>query len=202
MGKFLNAVRNAGALKITYMVTRIIVFAFWALFALIFAVRCAERYYVYPLGYKEEVAECSAETGIDPLVVFSIIKIESGFDKSETSGAGAVGLMQIMPETGAFVAEMIEMKEFDLSEPKDNVRVGCHYLRYLTEKFSDLSTVVCAYNAGEGNVRKWLADKNYSEDGVTLIRIPFGETERYLDKFIKTFSNYKKLYGNLLDKKF
>lgn len=202
MGKSIDAVRRDDGLKIIYLVTRIIVFSFWAVFALIFAVRCAERYYVYPLGYKEEVAEFSAEAGIDPLVVFSVIKIESGFDKTETSRAGAVGLMQIMPETGTFVAEMIEMKELNLSEPKDNVRVGCHYLRYLTEKFSDLSTVVCAYNAGEGNVRKWLADKNYSDDGKTLARIPFGETERYLDKFIKTFSNYKKLYGNLLDKKF
>ena len=83
----------------------------------------------------------------------------------------------------------------------DNLDFGCYYIRYLLDKFCVLETALCAYNAGEGRVSSWLKDGRYSLDGITLYEIPFSETKAYLSKIKESLSKYKKLYGNLLDKR-
>ena len=163
-------------------------------------VAAVERQFIYKLDYKTLVYENAKEYGLDEFLVFSVIKVESGFDSTAISNKGAMGLMQITPKTGEFIAEKLKIKDYNLLSPKTNVQFGCYYLRYLIDKFKSVQTAICAYNAGEGNVKAWLNKTEYSTDRINLIKVPFKETEEYREKIKKTFEKYNKLYENILDK--
>ena len=153
-----------------------------------------------PFKYKKEVIFYSEYYDLDPALVLSIINAESGFDSAAESSAGAIGLMQITPKTANYIAERTGAVNYDLTAPDTNIDFGCYYIKYLLNKFENVSTAIAAYNAGEGKVRNWLTDKKYSEDGVALKEIPYKETARYTEKICESFRKYKKLYGKLLDK--
>ena len=127
-----------------------------------------------------------------PALVFAVMKAESGFREKAVSEAGAVGLMQLMPATAQFVCEQNQMV-FDakrLYEGEYNVMLGCIYLDYLLSRFADVKTALAAYNAGEGVVRSWLKNTQYSDDGLHLQSIPYPETNNYVKKVLK----YQKIY--------
>ena len=169
------------------------------------AVLCVLAYYLnrvaekrtYRLLYPDIVMEMSAEYQVDPYLVAAVIHCESSNNKEAVSPVGAMGLMQIMPDTGGWIAEKLEMKGFDqqqLFEPEINIRFGCWYLDYLSKKFNgNRTSVLAAYNGGPGNVEKWLADDRYSADG-QLTDIPFPETERYIEKVQRAYEKYLTLY--------
>ena len=142
----------------------------------------------FPRPYRAVVEE----SGLEPALVYAVMKAESGFDERAISPAGAKGVMQLMPSTAAFIAELenIPFDEKRLFEGEYNVRLGCAYLKYLLERFEE-RTALAAYNAGEGTVRLWLKDGRYSADGVTLDSIPYSETRQYLKKI----SLFRKIYG-------
>ena len=142
----------------------------------------------------------SKEFYLDSALVFSVIKVESGFNLKAKSPKGAVGLMQILPSTAEYIAKSLGVKNYDLYNVDTNIRFGCYYLRYLINKFTGLTESLCAYNAGEGNVRSWLKDDRYSSDGKTLQKIPFSETNNYVNKIYKSLDKYKKMYRNSLTK--
>ena len=148
---------------------------------------------VYPVFYREEIVTYATKYSVKPQIVISIIKAESGFRFDAKSSRGAIGLMQIMPQTAQFVCEKIgeEYLEEKLLQPEFNIMVGTYYFSYLNLKFKDLKTTLCAYNAGEGNVKKWLKNQNYSTDGKTLSAVPFKETETYTKKVLKNLVVYK-----------
>ena len=145
------------------------------------------------------VVDAAKEHEIECDLLFALIYTESGFNSNAISNKGACGLMQIMPETAAFIAEKCSyIGVIDLLNPKCNLFLGCKYLRYLMEKFIELDLVLCAYNAGEGRVSEWLLNKEYSKNGRTLNKIPYKETNEYLKKIInrrKIFKLYFKLKG-------
>ena len=178
----------------------VILSVYWGFFGVIIVGRCASRAVAYPLGYKEEVYEYSEQYKIDKMLVFAMIKVESGFKANAESKAGAKGLMQMTDKTAGYVAKMLGEEEYDLFDAKTNIRYGCRYLSYLFERFENRETAVCAYNAGEGNVTLWLNNPEYSDDKITLKTVPYPETREYIKKINQTFSKYKKLYGNILDK--
>lgn len=188
-------------LKIIYRIVTVILVIFWAFFASGTLYRWGLRNYVYPLDYKDEIFTAADSYDLDRALVFSVVKIESGFNKDAESESGAVGLMQITPSTGKYIADMLKLSNYDLKDEHTNVNFGCFYLKYLLSKFENTETAVCSYNAGEGNVTLWLLNADYSDDGITLKNIPFPETREYIKNFKKTFENYKKLYGYLLTKK-
>ncbi len=188
------------SLKKLYKSTGILVALLFCASAIFCSFRYVKKRYVYPLGYKEYVTEYCKEYKVNLALAFSVIKVESGFNKNAKSEKGALGLMQITPDTGEYLARLLNTEEYDLLEEKCNIKFGCFYLSYLTERFYNIETAVVAYNAGEGNVRRWLNDKQYSKDGKTLDYIPFKESREYLEKIKQTFSNYINLYGNILDK--
>jgi len=129
----------------------------------------------------------------DPPLVYAVIKAESGFRADAVSSAGAVGCMQLLPSTAKFICER-EGIGFDferLKEKEYNITLGCLYLNYLFERFSEEETVLAAYNAGEGTVSEWLKNSEYSPDGKTLTRFPYSETHAYVKKVIK----YQKIYS-------
>ena len=154
---------------------------------------------MYPVKYRAEIGRYAGEYGFEPYLILAVIKTESGFDTNAKSGAGAVGLMQLMPATARFIADKAEIFEGDIGEadlydPDVNIRLGCAYLRYLMCRFGNLRLCLCAYNAGEGNVAAWLIDPRYSTDGKSLYKIPFKETEKYY----KRVERGQRIYGYIL----
>jgi len=147
---------------------------------------------LYPLKYKDAILEYSEEFDVDPALIASVINCESSFKKDSVSESGAIGLMQIMPSTAEFVANIIEIEyqESSLYDPKINIRIGTKYLSYLLIKFNDCFTALCAYNAGEGIVNSWLSDENYSINSETLTTTPYKETNAFSKNVINNISHY------------
>jgi len=149
----------------------------------------------HPLEYTSIVQRASAEFGVPEYVIYAVIKTESSFRADAVSYRGAVGLMQIMPETFMWIADLkdADVQESEIFNPLVNMDYGCYYLRYLTDHYEDLYTACAAYNAG-GIVQSWLSDPQYSTDGVTLYSIPYEETSQYVDKIRHAEEMYEKLY--------
>lgn len=187
-------------LKILYRSLTVILIAIWAVF-IAFAGYFSLMKRMYPLKYKEEIMKYSSYYGIEECLIFSFVKVESDFDEKAVSNKGAIGLMQITPKTGEYIAKLNGARNYDLTNPETNINFGCYYLGYLLDKFKNIETTICAYNAGEGNVSEWLKNPEYSDDGERLKSVPFSETREYIKKIKKTFEKYKKLYGNILDKR-
>lgn len=154
----------------------------------------------YPVYFKEDVVNSSKEFNLNPKLVFSVIRAESGFNANALSDKGAKGLMQIIDSTAEFIANKLNVDEYNLYDPKTNIRFGCYYIRYLFDKFEITDTVLCAYNAGEGNVARWLKDERYSKNNLSLDIIPFKETREYVKKVNKNFKIYEKIYADFVDK--
>ena len=148
----------------------------------------------YPVKYKTVICQNAKEVGLAPSLVFAIARTESNFRANAQSLRGAVGIMQLMPETAQFTAKRYGVSFSSLTNPETNVKLACLYLVYLKGRFADETTLLCAYNAGEGTVRKWLSDPTCSPNGITLNRIPYPETERYVLRVKKFQNKYKKLY--------
>lgn len=150
----------------------------------------------YPLNYEDSIVKYAKQFDVDPYFIAAVIKTESGFDKDAVSHAGAVGLMQIMPETGEWIAGKLgeEYRKENLLIPDTNIRYGTWYLQFLEERFNgDLQLVMAAYNAGHNRVAQWLQDPAYS-DGKVLKSIPYEETENYVKKVNRAYEKYKEFY--------
>lgn len=156
--------------------------------------------YFYPMKYKEEIVEFGTSYGVDAGLVASVANVESGFDELSKSNKGAIGVMQLMPSTAQWLAGKLgeDYSEELLFNGEYNIKLGTYYLSYLFSQFSDVETALCAYNAGQGNVKNWLKDKEYSLDGQTLTKIPFEETRNYLNKVLKNYNYYGNRYKNLV----
>lgn len=187
-------------LKTLYRTVTAILTICWILAGFCLVGQCASKAYLYPLKFKDIIFEYADYYGLERALIFSVVKVESNFNEKAVSAAGAVGLMQITPDTGKYIAEKSGVEKFDLTDAKTNVNFGCYYLKYLFLRFDDMDTAIVAYNAGEGNVSLWLNDADCSLDKKTLFHIPFSESREYIKKIKETFSKYEKLYGNILDK--
>ena len=144
--------------------------------------------------YAKMVSDTAQCYGVPPALVLAVIRTESDFQKDALSPVGAIGLMQLMPETFLFLTR--EKLDEDLSpdtawDPEVNVRYGTYYLSYLLSRFPHLETALAAYNAGEGNVESWLREQN-ADDGI-LRQIPFAETKQYVAKTMKFYEHYQKM---------
>ena len=154
---------------------------------------------IYPDKYRDEVIAAADEYGIDPAMLFAVIKTESGFDPDAVSYLGARGLMQIMPETFEWIRYKLDEENdpdmtFDnMYNAEDNIRYGCFLLGYLTDTFGELSEVAAAYHAGSGSVSSWLEDSRYTQNGI-LTDIPNPDTAHYVDKITNAYDTYCRLY--------
>ena len=157
--------------------------------------------YEYPKKYADAVEVASAEFGLPENLIYAVIKAESGFDTHAVSGVGAKGLMQIMPST--YENEIKLKLGFDKSGDDAlfnymvNIRSGTYYLAYLYKYCGDLETALAMYNAGIGNVRAWLSNREYSYDGKKLIadKIPVHETRTYVARVMYYYERYDVIYG-------
>ena len=155
---------------------------------------------VYPLHYEDIIERYAQQYELDPARVAAVIYCESSFRATAVSSVGAVGLMQIMPETGRWIAEKLGEEEYrveDLNVPEINIRYGCWYLNYLDNRFEDnLTNATAAYHAGGGKVNEWLKDARYSEDGDTLSDIPFQQTNAYVKNVHQAYEKYKEIIAS------
>lgn len=153
----------------------------------------AER--VFPLRYEAYIEEYANEYGLDKYLVMGVICAESEFDPTAHSGV-AKGLMQITDDTAKWIAGRLGTDFYkDMAyEPEAGINMGCYYLAYLMDIYENEDTALAAYNAGMGNVGKWLSDERYSADGKTLFDIPYSETKKYVKRVRQLEAVYKKLY--------
>ncbi len=184
---------------------RIVFLLTLAMIALITVAYFGNRFFekrTYRLLYPEEIVTYSLEYQLNPQLTAAVIQVESANRSQVVSPKGAVGLMQIMPATGAWIAEnmgMDDYREDRLTDPAVNIQMGCWYLRYLLDMFENENTAVAAYNAGPGKVKQWLADERYASDGA-LCSIPYEETERYVKKVAAAKEKYAELYEKELSR--
>lgn len=138
----------------------------------------------------------SKEYGVPEYIIYSVIRVESGFDESATSSKGAIGLMQLTPSTFEWLQTKTKetLSAEAIYSPNVNIKYGTYYLRYLYVQFSDWDLALAAYNAGPGRVSTWLADTSLTDDGGNLHTIPFEETRNYVKKVNDTVAVYKRLY--------
>ena len=151
----------------------------------------------HPKNYEEIVSRYSEEYNVPKDLIFAVIKVESDFDPEAKSSQGALGLMQMMPETfeeitNDFLCENLPFEA--LTDPEVSIRYGTYYLAYLYRYFDyNWNNAIAAYNGGMGNVLKWLENSEYSDGEGNLTHIPFPETRSYVSKVEKARSLYQKL---------
>ena len=156
----------------------------------------------YPLIYNDIVVRNSNEYNLDPYLVASIINVESSYDPDAISLKDAKGLMQIGTQTGKWASDVLEIQDYKeemLFDPEINIKIGTWYLNRLYNEFNqDLDLVLMAYNAGSGNVSKWLNNTEYCKDGINIDNIPFNETKNYVEKVNQEENNsYRKFISNI-----
>ncbi len=150
---------------------------------------------LYPKDYSEYVEKYAKEYNVDPKLIYAIIKEESNFNKDANSHKDAIGLMQLVQKTADEVGSKIGIKEIKLNNPEINIQIGTKYISDLIKKYDgSIKFAIVAYNAGIGNVDKWIRDEIIEADGSNMEKIPFKETNMYLRKVLRTYELYRKLY--------
>jgi soluble lytic murein transglycosylase len=154
---------------------------------------------VYPLDHVAAVRAGAGRYDLDPALVAAVIYAESKFDEHARSVRGAVGLMQVLPETADQIADEsggITFTAADLEDPVINVRYGCYYLRQALDAYGgDLRAAVASYNAGMGAVDTWAAGAHAKGRQLRLGDIEYPETRAYVEKVLKARRVYREEYG-------
>ncbi len=143
----------------------------------------------YPLEYESIVRSHARNYDLDPALLAAVIYQESKFRPGARSPSGAVGLMQLTPETAKGIAIRTGGHAFttdDLLDPEINVRYGSWYLRHLFQKYGEERLVLAAYNAGQGNVDAWRSKGQ---------EIQFAETRAYVEKVERLKHVYRDAYN-------
>jgi soluble lytic murein transglycosylase len=154
-----------------------------------------------PLSDAAVIREQAAEKHLDPALIAGVIYAETKFEP-RTSAAGALGLMQIEPETARFIAHRsggIRFTTEDLATPKINLAYGSWYLRYLLDHYEgDEMLALAAYNAGLANVDSWVAKARSEGGSLTVSDIPFPETKAYVERVLRAQHEYRAVYPRAL----
>ncbi len=149
----------------------------------------------YPQGYSEYVTKYAAEYGVPEYVIYAVIRVESNYKSNAVSNKGAVGLMQMTPETFDWVSMLMKVTADQgmLYDPETNIRYGTYLLSYFYMRYNRWDTAFAAYNAGMSCVDGWLLESEYTEDG-KLVNIPYKETKQYVKRVNDAMEVYKRLY--------
>ena len=157
-----------------------------------------QRKYMYPYPYRQFIEYYADRYQMDECLIAGVALAESKFEPTAQSVHGAQGIMQIMPETAAWIAYQIEDDDFsaaEMYEPEKFIKYGTWYLASLNEEFfGNKVLMLAAYNAGRGNVHEWMEKYGWDENFSDYKQIPFPETREYVQKVLKYERKYKKLY--------
>lgn len=154
--------------------------------------------FVYMWDYQQDIVTYSKKNNVDPFLVAAIIKNESNFKHDAVSKVGAVGLMQIMPETGRWIAEQMGLENYqdsDLYQTRKNIRMGCWYVGELEHEFQhNLVLLMVAYNAGRGQTHEWMQENGWDYNFNDIKSIPCPDTREYVAKVMQDRDKYYLLY--------
>ncbi len=154
-----------------------------------------------PSAYMDQIRAAAQENNLKPAFLLAVMLCESSFRTDAQSRVGARGLMQVMPDTAAWIAG--KLNESDtysdelLYDPQVNIRYGSWYLGYLSQRFGgDPVLVASAYHAGQGEVSGWLSDSDYSLDGrtININDMVDGPTKQYAQRVVSAYAIYERLY--------
>jgi tetratricopeptide (TPR) repeat protein len=156
---------------------------------------------LYPRLYWSEIEEAAGKSTLDPYLISSIIRQESGFEPTVVSSAGAVGLMQIMPAEAPRIAARagldVSAAREELFNPRLNVILGAaEFVQKLEAVYGNQILAIASYNAGERAVGRWIARTPLDDVDVFIDSIPFSETRLYVKNVMRNHHEYRRIYGN------
>ena len=155
--------------------------------------------FTYPTEYEEYVIKYSEEFEVDPVLVFSVIKVESNFQPNATSSVGARGLMQLMEDAYDWVKFRLDDDSEsydDMYDPQTNIKYGAYYLSFLMKRYDNsIDLTAAAYHCGMGQGDSWLEDGTISAENFDVNDIPpeNDQTSHYVNKINDAYSAYKKI---------
>lgn len=171
--------------------------------------------WIYPIHYKEDIWISSEQYNVDPYLVAAIIRVESNYNPDRVSSKNATGLMQIMPSTASWIISVAGFNEEvldKLDQPEVNIQLGTWYIQSLDRQFRHvvdaykgiqseeerelmrIALIAASYNAGPGNLTKWLQQGTWDGRYETREQIPFGETRHYVLRVAYYYNIYRELY--------
>ncbi len=148
---------------------------------------------LFPQAYRDIVFKASAKNRIDPNLVFAIMREESRFDRFAISPAGALGLMQLMPNTARREGRKLGIvikNDSEIFSPEKNILIGSSYLKNLIDEFGNIVFAIAAYNAGEKVVWSWIKNNNYETLDEFIEDIPYNETKKYVQRVLTSYFEY------------
>ena len=151
---------------------------------------------LFPFPYEDAIVKWSKQRELNPLLVTALIRQESSFRAEVKSWAGAMGLMQIMPDTGKWISEKVSLSDYSLVNPDHNINFGTWYMDHTHEIYNNNSLLaIASYNAGPGNVDKWIRKYPTQNPEEFIEKIPFGETKKYVERVLGNYWNYLRIYN-------
>ncbi|TVX98040.1 lytic transglycosylase domain-containing protein [Cohnella terricola] len=157
---------------------------------------------IYPISYQEEIKRNAAVYELDPLLIAAIIRVESNYKLTAVSRKGAIGIMQIMPDTAEWILKQDDFGSITVKdagrEAHAGIALGSWYMKELNRQFNgDLVISLAAYNAGPGKVKQWLNKGVWNGEEQTLKDIPYGETRHYVQRVLYYYKKYQSIYEKL-----
>ena len=153
---------------------------------------------IYPLGWRNDVADAAQRAGLDPYLVAAVVREESSYYPRAVSRAGARGLMQLMPATARPMADLRGLA-FEggslLDDPRANLDMGASFLAGLLKEFGDPRVALAAYNAGPKRARDWWKARRTSDMEAWVEQIPYDETRHYVKRVTLSWEEYRRLYA-------
>ncbi|CAM3789859.1 lytic transglycosylase domain-containing protein [Marinicrinis lubricantis] len=162
---------------------------------------------MYPIKYKDDIQLSAQEYKVDPILIASVIRVESNYNPEMVSKKNALGLMQLMPQTAEWIVSIQQLDPLSeelLLRADVNINLGAWYLSYLyktlenyiesLDKHDQIAVIAAAYNAGQGNVLKWLEGGRWDGRIDNLSQVPFGETRHYVQRILYYYKKYEELY--------
>jgi soluble lytic murein transglycosylase len=151
------------------------------------------------MPYRQQVMQHAEARELDPALIYGVMRRESLFDPLARSSVGALGLMQLMPSTARRVAKSLGMKrprKSDILRVENNIRFGTHYLRTVMNRFdNNVALAAAAYNAGPGNVKRWLPKNSIMSADLWVETVPFKETRNYVQAVLAYSTVFDKSLG-------
>src|SRR3954469_425668 len=185
--------RRVAAILATALVVGLAVALSWPSF------HHAVREIALPLRHEDIIRQQARDKDLDPALIAGVVYAESKFRDGQRSAAGAVGLMQLTPQTARDIARKsggTAFVEADLGTPQVNIAYGAFYLRYLLDRYGgNEAFALAAYNGGEGNVDRWIAAARAKGEALTVDAIPFAETRQYVGRVEQAREQYRSHYA-------
>lgn len=157
--------------------------------------------WLYPIYYKPDILVSSKNHEVDPFLIAAIIRVETNYKTDQVSKKGAVGIMQLMPDTAKWIIEKRGLTSVTLqdveSRPDISIELGTWYLQWLHKQFEgNRAAVIASYNAGQGNVKKWIQNGVWDGKLESVDKVPFGETRHYVQRVIYYYNKYTDIYSD------